>query len=584
MITFSASSSVWIVVLMLVAVFLPLFWLEWRRKVRFRKFRLVALIMMMVALAGLFLRPGYTTERSNAFALLTPGYLPASVDSLLAVDKTLTLLHSPGMEAYRKSTVLDSYSALYHCGSSIRFILGEGLPNGALELIPEMNYDFIPGKFPDGIIEIYSSNPVRSGRESTIEGIYNNPTKETWLYLEGPGGIEDSVVVEGSGRQSFRLSFYPKQAGNYLYSIIRTTGEGVASRERFPIVVERPEPLSILFIQSYPTFETQTLKNFLAKHNHQVTLRYRLSGDIYRYEYLNTAARTITAFTPETLAAMDLLIIDGDAILSLSRSEVNALLAAIRIGLGVLVLPDRIQGIKNGNPLFPFNSADVRTDTALFVHRDKKIALPALPVRVNRSTSVVSLQENSNGLLSGYSNLGAGKIGFQLVKQTFRLSLSGDSISYSQLWVPLLEGVTRLKPTDTKIEVQSQFPVFPDSPVTIKLISNQEDIMLTADSIRIPLIEDVLLDGIWSTKFPAGRSGWHELLTNDGYGIKYYIAENDAWPTLNRANQMHTTMAHAKKSSGGVSVKNQIRKEMDPLIFYLLFLVSTGFLWLLPKL
>lgn len=583
MVTVNASGFVWMIMLVLVVVFILLFWLEWRRKMRFRNLRLIALLIVMIALAGLFLQPGYTKERSNAIALLTPGFSPASVDSLLTLENDLTLLHAPGMEAFRKSEELASYSMLQQHGSAIRFVLGEGLPHYALDLIAEKNYEFIQGNIPDGIIELYARTPTRSGRDNIVKGIYNNPQNETWLYLEGPGGMEDSVVVNGSGRQSFRLSFYPKQAGNYLYSIISKSSEEEVHREKFPIVVEKPEPLAILFIQSYPTFETQTLKNFLASHNHQVTLRSRLSRDRYRYEYLNAPPRTITTLNQEVLTAMDLLILDGDAALSLSRSEVKALRDAIRNGLGLLVVPDRISG-KDTNPLFPFTVNEVRTDTALFYHNDQKLSLPAIPVRVKQSSSVVPLLESSNGLLSGYSFEGAGKIGFQLLQQTYRLSLSGDSILYSQLWAPLLEDVARMTRAETKVEELSPFPLYPDSPIAISLISGKEDIMLMADSLRIPLHEDVLLDGIWSATFPAGQPGWHELRTNDGNGIQYYISEQDEWTALNKANQLRTTLAYAKKPGSAVTGKSTIQKEIDPLIFYLMFLVSAGCIWLLPKL
>ncbi len=550
---------------------------------RYRNLRLTALLIVMIAQTGLFLQPGYTTERSNSIVLLTPGYVPASVDSLLALESDLTLLHASGMQAYRKSDELASYSMLQQHGSAIRFIMGEGLPRFALDLIPEKNFDFIPGNFPDGIIELYTHTPVRSGRENVVEGIYNNPQKGTWLYLEGPGGIEDSVVVQGSERQLFKLSFYPKQADSYLYSIIIRSGEEDEHREKLPIVVKAPEPMSILFIQSYPTFETQTLKNHLASHNHQVTLRSRLSRDRYRYEYLNAPPRTITTLNQEVLTAMDLLILDGDAALSLSRSEVKALRDAIRNGLGLLVVPDRLSS-KDTNPLFPFTINEVRTDTAVFYHNDQKITLPALPVRVKQSSSVVPLLESSNELLSGYSFEGAGKIGFQVLQQTYRLSLSGDSLLYSQLWTPLIEDVARMTRTETKVEVLSPFPLYPDSPIAISFISGKEDIMLMADSLRIPLREDVLLDGIWSATFPAGQPGWHVLKTNDGNGIQYYISEQGEWSALNKANQLRTTLAYAKKPERVVSGKSTIQKEIDPLIFYLMFLVSAGSIWLLPKL
>ncbi len=72
-----------------------LLWQEWKRPVRFRAFRIIAVIFMLTALAAIILRPTYHTQASSRILLLTPGYTPTVVDSVLKTNPGLLLKHTP---------------------------------------------------------------------------------------------------------------------------------------------------------------------------------------------------------------------------------------------------------------------------------------------------------------------------------------------------------------------------------------------------------------------------------------------------------------------------------------------------------
>ncbi|MBX2945286.1 MAG: hypothetical protein KF725_05595 [Cyclobacteriaceae bacterium] len=581
MVFFNPIVSVWMVLVALVLVTSILLMMEWVRKLRYTALRLSAVVLLGLALAGLFLRPGYYSSQSSEIILLTPGYQPAVVDSLLRQNPSAKLMHLQQAKPYRNSELLESYSQLHFNHNEIRYVVGQGLPVHALDAIKKKGFVFMASEPPDGIVEIAVSQPVYPHQDNFVSGVFKNPPPETWILLDGPGGVEDSVFLEDSGYSHFKLSFKPKQEGHILYSISTKTKGTLSLPEKLPIHVCQPDTLSILFVRDYPTFETQYLKNFLAKQHHKLTLRYRLSQSMYQFEYANTGFRPVNNLSPEILGQFDVLVIDGESLQRLSKSEAAAVDESINKGLGILVLSptNRID-----TRLFPFAQSVVKTDTAVTTINNKSLNLPALAQRVKKEPGVTSVIENQSGLLSGYRYKGFGKIGFQFLKETYRLILSGDSVAYSHIWMPLLNGISRAKNYDGKIIVESPFPVYPDNPVSVKLISRDDDVQLEVDSISWPLQEDVIIDNVWSAKLWAGEPGWHSLATASGNKEFYYVSAPGEWQSVALTNQIKANIWESSNKEENGRQDDLVRKEFNPLIFFLLFLLSAGFLWLVPKL
>ncbi len=84
------------------------------------------------------------------------------------------------------------------------------------------------------------------------------------------------------------------------------------------------KPYNILFLQRYPTFETQYLKRFLAR-EHALVMRYQLSRNAYRYDYANHAAQNTDRLTTDVLRTFDLVFIDSDVLHALPAGETQAL-------------------------------------------------------------------------------------------------------------------------------------------------------------------------------------------------------------------------------------------------------------------
>jgi hypothetical protein len=317
-----------------------------------------------------------------------------------------------------------------------------------------------------------------------------------------------------------------------------------------------------------------------------VSLRYQLSKTTYRYEFINHPSEPIDRIKENSLAAFDLLIIDSDALQSLSSAETRELKKAVNTGLGMTVLFNTSpQKIRNLAPFLDQEFKTISSDTAqLRLTNGQKITLPAWPVQPIANDFTFITAKNKVRALAGYQYNGSGKVGYQLLQETYRLALEGDSVAYSSLWSDLLEKTSRTRGQNFFIQIENPFPIFENDPIDFSIISSGSSPIVIKDSVEIPLIEDVIVDDVWHGRLWDGKPGWHSLtIREDSTALNYYISEKGAWPSLVEANnQVYTSL---KSTSTPLEKKlQQTSQPVPPWIFYVTFLLCAGFLWLAPKL
>ena len=576
----NSAFSFWFVIPVATLLTIFLVWQESRKPYRFRRLRIVAIILMMFGLTGVFIKPSYQTKKSSNIILLTPDYSVGKVDSLLLRHPDMMVMHMDQTVPYKNSKRI-FHEELTERAHEIKVVIGQGLPRHLLDNLKKKVFYFIPAPAPEGITNLFVSENNIANRKNVIKGTYNTKHGTGWVKLNGPGGIEDSVRVKTSGENSFEFAFIPKHSGEHLYTL-SIHDSSARHPEVIPIQVDQEKPLRILFLHSYPTFETQALKNFLAQKNHSMVLRYQLSKNNFRYEYVNHDQIKIDRITSTLLNNHDLIVIDGGTFSSLSAAEKTLLDQSIRSGLGLLYVTPITT--KSHAAFFPFQSTSVKSDTALLKITSKSFSFPSAQLRITPNPSTIPVQKNNTGILSGYTFRGAGKIGFQLLQETYRLALAGDSISYAELWSPLLEQISRAAREPSKIRIVTAFPWHENEPIDIELISATENISLSADSLPLPLKENVSFDNIWHARTWAGTPGWHVLRTGNGTSLHYFVSKPGEWNSLSRVNQQNKNKIYARQDLDRLSEKIDSREEIPPLIFYILFLLGGGFIWLAPKL
>jgi hypothetical protein len=571
------------ILLVAIAILFVMFlFLELRRKQKqFLFLRITALVLMMLSLSAIVLRPSKKTVQSQSVALLTEHYDADKVDSLQQ-SKSIQLVSLPGVPTHKSSTSLQSVNDLEKLSGKVAYIAGDGLPEFAYDLLANNKFKFMPSDYPNGIIDLDVPEFTYANRENKIHGVFKSDSS-TKIILEIAGRKEDSIVL-ARGIQNFNLTFTPKQSGNFLYTLVVEDNHGKRTTEMLPISVRTHQTFKILCIQNFPTFETQYLKKFLGINN-QVQIRYQLSRNAYRHEAINAENKKISRLDPDNLQAFDLLIIDSDALETLGSSEILDLRSAVKNGLGLLILfnqpPENLRITRTFLPArfkkYPTDSARISLPTL--------VTLPAWPLLPEMNSSIHPILKNRNRTLAAYSNDGFGKIAFQLLQETYHLVLDGDSTSYSKIWSALIETTSRKAKSDFRISVKTKFPVYQDEPVDIEVISSSGNAPeLLYDSTSVSIEENVFIDNIWTTKVWANEPGWHSIASiSDSTREYFYVSGKDEWKTLSVANAIRETTV---RSSGNQKIigETEILEPIDPVWFYVLFLMSAGMLWLLPKL
>jgi hypothetical protein len=572
----------WFILLGALLFLIFLIWKEINRKNRFLALRIIAVVLMISSITLWLLQPMTSVLKdSTSIILLTKNYDRAKVDSLSKKYPTYKLLRTQDAVAYKDVSELKPYALVDH-ENDISFILGDGLPYYEHENISSY-YSFLPGKLPLGITQLNAPNSVQVNQAATISGVVNIKGSTT-LVLEEPSGQKDSVVLQGTGEKSFSLSFQAQQPGLFSYSIILRDSITSKTEGQLPIEVTPEKKLNILIVQKYPSAEVRYLKNFLAEKGHAIIVRSQISKNDFHYEFSNHEAVRINRFTTETLNEFDLVLIDSKSLYGFSASELKSIEQSSKEGLGVIVLMNEVD-FKKKLPLLNTSLAQYPKDTVHLSVRKQRLVLPALAASVQASSAITPLTTSATRILSGYRNEVGGKIGFQLLHETYRLLLEGNENEYAALWSPLLESVARLAPQSFKIKINNTFPYYQDEPLSICVIAAAEDPELKSNTTKLPLQEDVLIDNYWHASTWTSKPGWHSLTTQDSTAFHYYVSLENEWNTLRIANQQHAHRAHATSvlSKAGKKLVTE-HKPIAPVWFFIVFLMSSGFLWLAPKL
>jgi hypothetical protein len=580
--TFQPMFSVWLILLGAVLLLFFLVWKEINRKNRFLAGRIIAVIFMIGSITLWLLQPmKRVIKDSTSIILLTKNYDRAKADSVSKKYPTYKLLRVSDAADFKNATELIPYELVDH-KNDIVFILGDGLPYYEQEKITSA-YSFLPSILPAGIIQLNAPNRVPVNQTATISGTVNTQGKTT-LILEEPSGRKDSVVLTGTGKKSFSLSLQTQQAGLFRYVVTLKDSLTTKTESHLPIEITPEKRLNILFVQKYPSAEVRYLKNFLTEKGHALIVRSQISKNDFHYEFSNRESMRIDRLTSESLNEFDLLIIDSESLHGFSASELKSIEQSSKEGLGVVILMNEVD-LKKKVTLLNASLKTYAHDTVHLSIKSQSTVLPALPVSVLESSSITPVTTSATRILSGFRNEVAGKIGFQLLHETYRLLLEGKTTEYAVLWSPLLESAARLKAEPFKIQITNLFPYYPDEPLAVQIISSGDEPELKTNSTVLPLQEDVLIDDYWHTTTWTDKPGWHALATQDSTSLHYYVSPENEWSTLRIANQQRQ---HASNESSAITKKESTltteHKPISPLWFFVIFLMASGFLWLAPKL
>jgi len=569
----------WLLPVLLTATILLIvfIWKEWRVSGN-RRFLLKSFLALLAigSLALIALKPVRLVEaEKNKFIILTPGYTETQLDSLQKETKKLEIIrYEPGEPIIKEENKITS-----------AFILGHGISSFDLWQLDGISSKFLPGESPGGVLKLSYKQENLTGKPLNIQGRYKNSEKGTKLILEGPAGRNlDSISFEDSGLQNFSLKTILKAKGNFLYSLVEMdSSDNIIGSNPVPVKVKDRKLLKILVLNAYPTFETKYLKNFLAESGHEISLRSQLTRGSFKLEYFNTEPLQINTLSEEILQNFDLLIIDAIELTNMAgRTRDNIKKAVREQGLGVFIQAD----INFLNSPDKFSELNFTTNRNIEINLEEypEVALETHPFGMDDDLRIQAIHESNGRIISGYKKLQNGRIGSSVFQNTYKMLLNGNDGVYQALWSKLIEGLAKTENPVSQWNSDS-FMAFKNEPFSIKIrTSLQDPEIIDEHENEIPIKAGIDIPMLWEgTTYPR-EEGWQYLSASldSTSGFYYYTGNTKDWASL-RAEETRRNNKRYFSSELKENALQSVQQPLNLIWFYIIVLLSLGFLWLEPK-
>ena len=576
--TFINEDWLWPVVIGSALVFALFVWKEWTNSSKKRlPAKLVVSLISIGCLALITLKPAVlkTLETGRA-VLITEGFKQHRLDSLLKTHKNLKKLRYVKNKPIQR--LLDSVSSL--------FVLGHGPEPFDFWQFENIPTTYLGGTSLSGITKLKYDNKAFLGSKLNISALYNGPQRGNQIVLQNPGGIGlDSITLQEKPSQNFNLSADLKVKGNFVYKLTEkdSTG-GVINSEPLPISVDDKTSLKTLMINSFPTFESKYLKNYLAEMNHEVLVRSQLTKGKYKFEYFNRARTPIYGVSLENLRQFDILIIDANSYKNLSSKAYSALLETVKVyGLGIFIQPDAgLFRLSKGKSHFDFIQEQ---STEIQLERWPKLKLGRYPFKLNKTFLTEPVHTSQETTVSAYKRLGKGRVGTTVLQNTYQLVLDGQASVYKQLWSEIIGAISNRRVSEVEWKSETKFAV-QHRPYDFKVrTSTTRPEVADRDGNLIPLIQNPDFPNLWiGTTYPR-KLGWNQLkIKEDSTTVfGFYVFDSTQLQFLTTTKKIDANkrkFSHATPKLGKMSVL----QPFNSLWFFLIFLLGMCWLWLEPKL
>ncbi len=592
--------------LLAIPVVLLLLWQAWRRPARQRlPWRLLASALAGLSLVLLVFPPTYrqTLDPGTAI-LLTEGYAPDTLQALLQANKKATV-YTYQATAADATPVADLYTLRQqHPALSTLHVLGQGLD--ATELAALQNIRLIPhlSALPAGITAVQWPEQTTLGEDVTVSGKYKTAAgTASTLYLQAAGQRQDSVKLSpGDSTYTFRLRYTPKLSGRFTYTLLAKSNTQTDTLGLVPVQVTPDKELGILLLAAAPSFEFKFLKNHLGQLQHRVALRATISKGMNQSEWLNMPQQNLSAITPKLLQGFDVVITEQEALQSMSAAERGALQRAVTDGgLGVLTVATAPAGSRATAFFTGFETRRLPQQPA---HSTRALwasgvgtTAAAAPYTLLSSTTVTGLvRAEGSHLLAGARQAGWGKVALSFLPQTFNWQLEGKEELYASYWAGLLSAIAREEVTDKFWQRTAPQVPLPNKPVILTYtnycltggtVPPAPTVSSLADSVHssLPLAQDPMQPTQFSGTFWPRHSGWHQVHTAGAPPYFFYVQDAASWPFEGIYQRRQATQAFVAQQGikpAAPALAHQ-QAPISPLWFFVLFVLSSGFLWLEEK-
>ncbi len=553
----------WLIATLLLALLGGQSWLLWRNRTLSparKGIRLGLNGLLWLLLVAYFLQPHWPTNRPVTHALFIGEGVPADVarhvqDSLRIPDRFTALPKDP----IRYDSVT---------------LLGQRFPTELLPRLSNTAVQWIRYDEPDLLSAIRWQGIVWEGEIQQITGRIQSTKKQVMRLTYGSKTLDSANLTVGN--QAFRFQFPVFSRGRTQTELMlgQKTGAGTPL-DTVRFFSQAIKPLRVQFLLNNPDFESKNLADWFGKHGHSVQLTTTLSRNISSSTTINKPTKStnqphdllITEPANAAAAPVRKALADGRAVLFIGLTDGEADCRSINQAMGTRFVAHKI----SNEPAVPI-SAVLTALPYRFAEAVTQFTVGGYPIAVQRT---VSRGEQSVGRTPDGS---AGWVGVSLLNETFPLALSGDSLTYTQIWTAVL---ARMYPTQNAISVDA--PVVSQFPLGFS-INNRNTALPTrllfgADTVR--LTRSALNTHTATGWHLAGDAGWQAV--NDSLAV-FVEAARRGNPIVENQTVSRFMAAHALYQPALASKNRQTDWQPSGWLWLSLFLICLTMLWVEPKL
>jgi hypothetical protein len=210
------------------------------------------------------------------------------------------------------------------------------------------------------------------------------------------------------------------------------------------------------------------------------------------------------------------------------------------------------------------------------------------PIQLNSKAIHQPLVLDDKGKIYVDSKIyGAGKIAFTTIPNSYQWFIKGNQKDYAKYWSAIINNTIKKIDLKEEILLKNKFPKIYDE-TTLLYKGNNENRLpkIDVENIAILPIQNQNFSNEWAGTFWPIKSGWNKVAV-DGLRKQLYIFERDSWQAATQLEKINNTLNFIKNNQidspkSNIIVEKQI-KEVSKWVFFMLFLLSCGFLWFETK-
>lgn len=543
-----------------------------RRPSPWRVIAILSLQVLSAALLYLSLFPPSTLTSAGRLVILTANADIANTKvsgRLLALPEAPTFANTEPVPDL--ATALRRYPGVNHLQ-----ILGSGLGPRDLDAARGLSIDFTPAPLPKALVQLSLPNEVSSGASWSLRGRVNQ-IKKARLELLDPGNtVVASTDADAEG--NFTLGDTARSPGLAIYQLrILDEQKKILESIKLPLRVEQAPTLKILSLSGGPNPELKYLRRWALDAGVELQSQITLSAGVQ----MNNSTIAINA---QSLRDVDLLMLDERAWTTMNRNGKQAVIDALRSGMGVLL---RISGPlsaldRNELRALGFTVADANIVQGIHLadggDRKNQPTLTRRPLKVGSPDGVTLLHDDAGNPLAIWRAEGRGRIGLFWLTDTYKLVLDDQSSRHGQIWRDAVSTLARVRSGSSPF-LRDQNPRVNERSVLCHIFGKA--FVREPDKKAAYLLPETGGANKNCAAFWPRTSGWHVVVT-DSQELPFYVRDSDEAPGLKANDMREATLLLMSKPA---AEKNSARIPVpgSPWLWFYAWLFFTALLWWLER-